>query len=154
MTASGLESVSRERALWESGHGTPRTLEGEEVHRRRVVAGVEGQKAHGPRRRRSTDPRCVPCSEEPLLAMLAPRFLVPPCACSSCALASVFWWEMCEGRSCRGSPPCPLGSCKHPATREQSDMSRRLSTQSRPGRSRRSITRGGRILSLAILGRG
>ena len=148
--ASGLESVSRERALWESEHGRPRTLEVGEVHRRRVATEVEGQ-AHDPKRRRSTDPRCVPCSEEPL-AMLAPP-LVPPCACSSCALADAFWWEMCEGKSCRGSPPCPLGSCKHPATREQSDM-RRLSTQSRPGRSRRSITREGGILSPAISGRG
>ena len=131
--ASVLESVWRERALWGSGRGKPRTLEEVEVRMRREATGVSGLAVDPPRR--STGPRCAPCSVEPL-ATSPPS---PLCACFSCALAGAFSWEMCAGRSCREFPLCPLGSCKHPATREQSYI-RRLSTQSRPGRSR-SITR-------------
>ena len=116
-TASELGSVWRERAPWGSERGKPRTLEAVEVRRRKVAAGVEEQEAVDPRRR-NTDPRCVPCSVVPL-ATPPPA---PPCACFACVLAGAFSWERCAGRSCREFPPCPLGSCKHPATREQSDM--------------------------------
>ena len=114
--ASGWGSVWRGRARWGSERGTPRTSGAVEAHMRKVATVVVGQ-APAPRRR-STGPRCAPCSE----ALLVTPPPAPLCVCSSCALAGGAWWERCEGKSCRGSPPCPHGSCKHPATREQSDM--------------------------------